>query len=338
LQKRVKLKDIAEKTGFTINTVSRALKDRSDISDETKKIVNKAAEEMGYIRDFAASSMRSGQTNTIAVIVGDIANPFFGSLVRDIEISVKKSGFTVIIYNTSENSDQEQEAILSAYSRKVDGIIICPVQKNIDNIRLIQKLSVPFVLVGRYFKNLKVDTVHWNDLKAGELAAGYLLDRGHVNILYVGAPLYISSGKDRLQGYRRAFKKRNLPIKEEMIQITGAMEGRTRDVIIDILENGPSFTAVMAHSDLMAYEVLYALRDRLTHIEVIGCDNIQSKLMLPLSFPSIDSLDDEARICVELLLSRINNKNKNMPKPVVLDVELTNIQSCFKTSVRKQLR
>jgi LacI family transcriptional regulator len=326
LRKRVTLKDIAERTGFTINTVSRAIKDKSDISDVTKKIVNKTAEEMGYIRDFTAGSMRSGQTNTIAVIVGDIANPFFGSLVRDIEINLKKSGLTVIIYNTSENSGQEREAVLSAYSRKVDGIIICPVQENTDNVRLIQKLSVPFVLVGRYFKNLKVDTVHWDDIKAGELAAGYLLNRGHVNILYIGAPLYISSGKDRLQGYRNAFRKWNLPVKEEMIQITSVMEGRTRDTIINILEEGPSFTAVMAHSDLMAYEVLYALQGRFNHIEVIGCDNIQGKLMFPLSFPSIDSLDDEARICVELLLNRINSKNNSKPKLVILDVELINIQ------------
>jgi DNA-binding LacI/PurR family transcriptional regulator len=111
-----------------------------------------------------------------------------------------------------------------------------------------------------------------------------------------------------------------------MIRITSVMEGRTRDAIINILEGGLFFTAVMAHSDLMAYEVLYALRGRLNHIEVIGCDNIQGKLMLPLSFPSIDSLDDEAKICVELLLNRITSKNRDKPKLVILDVELTNIQ------------
>ena len=325
MYKRVTLKDLAEKTGFTINTVSRALKDKHDISRKTKEIVLKTAEVMGYVVDTAASSMRSGQTHTIAVIIGDIANPFFGYLVRDIETVAKKSGYTIIIYNTSEDSEQEKEAILSAYGRKVDGIIICPVQKNTDNIKLMQKLSVPFVLIGRYFKELKTDAVHWDDVKAGELATDYLLDRGHVNILCITAPLYISSGRDRLQGYRNAFKERNLPVKEEMIHITGAMEGQTKNTINDVLKNGLFFTAVMAHSDLMAYEVLYTLQGRFNHIELVGCDDIQRKLMLPLNIPSIYSPDDEARIAVELLVNRICNQGSE-PKMVILDVKLDNIR------------
>jgi LacI family transcriptional regulator len=322
LHKRVTLKDIAEKTGFTINTVSRALKDKKDISDETKKIVAKAAETMGYIRDVAASSMRSGQTNTIAVIVGDIANPFFGTLVRDIEFNAKEAGYSVIIYNTDENSEQEREALLSAYSKKVDGIIICPVQENTDNIRLLKKLLIPFVLAGRYFKKCKTNTVHWDDVKAGELAAGYLLDRGHVNILYIGGPLYISSGADRLQGYRNAFKRRDLPVKEALIRITGIREGEVRKMITLILEEGLPFTAVVAHSDMMAYEVLYALRGRSPQVQVTGCDNIQEKLMIPLNFPSVGSTEDEAQICVQILMKKILNKNDNKPVERVLDVEL----------------
>jgi LacI family transcriptional regulator len=323
-KKRITLKDIAEKTGFTINTVSRALKDKSDISGKTKKIVNRAAEELGYIQDAAASSMRSGQTNTLAVIVGDIANPFFGSLLRDIELFASKEGFSVIIYSSGENSEWEKKAILSAYSKKVDGIIICPVQENTVNVHLLQKLAIPFVLVGRYFKKIKTDAVFWDDVKVGALAAGYLLDRGHVNILYIGAPLYISSGADRLQGYRNAFSERGLPVNEKLIRIISAMEGKSREIIIEALEEKLPFTAVMAFSDLVAYEILYALRDRFNHIEVIGCDNIQEKLLLPLNFPSIDSVDDEARICVEILLDKIQNRTRKKPIVFVLDVELKN--------------
>ncbi|AEF80926.1 LacI family DNA-binding transcriptional regulator [Leadbettera azotonutricia] len=320
--KRVTLKDIAQKTGFTINTVSRALKNKSDISEKTKKIIDKAAKAMGYVRDAAAGSMRSGQTNTLAVIVGDIANPFFGTLVRDIEFNAKQAGFSIIIYNTNENSRQEEEAIFSAYSKKVDGIIICPVQENTDNIKLLQKLPLPFVLVGRYFRDIEVDTVHWDDVKVGELAAGYLLDRGHTNILYAGGPLYISSGTDRLQGYRDAHKKRGIRVKEDLIKITDIKEGKTRDAIIQVLKDKIPFTAIMAHSDLMAYEIIYALRGRFPHIQVTGCDNLQEKLMIPLNFPTVGSKEDEAKLCIDILMDKIQNKIGGKPVVKVLDVVL----------------
>jgi LacI family transcriptional regulator len=322
LAKRITLKDVAEKTGFTINTVSRALHNKSDISEETKKVIDKAAKAMGYVRDAAAGSMRSGQTNTLAVIVGDIANPFFGTLVRDVEYNAKEANFSVIIYNTNENSRQEEEAILSAYSKKVDGIIICPVQESTDNIKLLQKLPVPFVLIGRYFRDIEVDTVHWDDVKAGELAAGYLLDQGHTNILYAGGPLYISSGTDRLLGYRNAHEKRGVPVKEELIKITDIKEGKTRDAIIQALKDKIPFTAVMAHSDLMAYEIIYALKGRLPQIQITGCDNIQEKLMVPLDFPTVGSKDDEAKLCVDILMDKIQNKANGKPAVKVLDVEL----------------
>jgi LacI family transcriptional regulator len=322
--KRVTLKDIAEKTGFTITTVSRALKDMADISEATKKFINKSAEEMGYIWDATASSMRSGQTNTLAVIVGDIANPFFCYMIRDIESYAREAGFNIIIYNTGEESEREKQAILSAYSKRVDGIIICPVQEKTENIRLLQKMFIPFVLVGRYFKNIKTDTVHWDDVKAGELAAGYLLDKGHVNILYIGAPLYISSGIDRLQGYRNAFAKQNVRVNEDLIRITSVIGGSGGELVIKALEEKVPFTAIMAHSDHIICEILYTLGERLNHVEVIGFDNIQGKLMLPLNFPSIDSIDDEAKICVELLTDRICGKGVGKPSIHVLDVELKN--------------
>ncbi|MDR2184769.1 MAG: LacI family transcriptional regulator [Treponema sp.] len=326
VKKRVTLKDIADKTGYTINTVSRALKDKKDISRETREVIHKTAGQLGYIMDSAASAMRSGKTKTIAVIVGDISNPFFGSLFRGIELSARKSGFTVIIYNTDENSEWEQNAIFSAYSKRVDGIILCPVQENSENIKLLQRMSVPFVLVGRYFKKIKTDAVFWNDVKAGELAAGYLLDQGHVNILYIGGPLHISSGADRLQGYRNAHKKREIPVKEEMIRITRITAGAGLEVIDQILGEDLPFTAVVAFSDLVAYEILCALgnytKDKYTHIPIVGFDNIREKIMFPVYFPSIDSRENAAKICVELLLKKIQEGESHKPVLRILDVEL----------------
>jgi LacI family transcriptional regulator len=324
-KKRVLLKDIAEKTGYTINTISRALKDKNDISPKTRKYIRETAKELGYVEDSAASALRSGKTKTIAVIIGDISNPFFGSRVRDIELAARENGYTIIIYNTGEQTELEKQAVLSAYSKRVDGIILCPVQENRDNILFLQKLGIPFILVGRYFPDIQTDAVVWDDVKAGELAASYLIGMGHVNILYIGGPLYISSGTDRLGGFRNAHKKKGIPVNKNMIRITNITAGASGEAILQVLREGLPFTAIVAFSDLMAYEILYTLenhaRDRYAHISIVGFDDIREKILFPVYFPSIRCIEDEAEICVDTLMQKIHGR-KNRPAVRFLDVEL----------------
>ena len=137
----------------------------------------------------------------------------------------------------------------------------------------------------------------------------------------------ISSGRDRLQGYKNALKNRKLPVREELIDITGTKKEQTVNVIINLLNNGPPFTAVVAHNDLRAFEILYALNKHknFSHIEVVGFDNIEGKLMILPTFPSIDSIDSLAHISIELLIRRLKNRDAE-PKQVILDVKLNNIK------------
>jgi DNA-binding LacI/PurR family transcriptional regulator len=147
-----------------------------------------------------------------------------------------------------------------------------------------------------------------------------------VNILYIGGPLHISSGEERLLGYRKAHKKLGVPVKEEMIRITNITAGASRDAIIQAIRKKLSFTAIVAFSDVMAYEILYTLRgyalSRYFALPIVGCDNICEKLMIPLSFPSVGSNGDEASVAVDLLLRKIRGDKETKPSVTVLDVEL----------------
>lgn len=326
--KRVTLKDIAARTGYTVNTVSRALKDKSDISEDTRRFIQKTAKEMGYVQNFAASSLRSGESKTLAVIVSDIANPLFGAMVRDIERAAQPHGYSIIIFNTGEDFDWERAAILNAYSKQVDGILICPVQKSTENIALLQTLGVPFILVGRYFRDMAVDAVYWNDTKAGELATEYFLRQGHVNILFIGGPLYVSSGADRLEGYRIAHRNAGVPVKEALIRITSITADASRQTIRQVLSEAVPFTAMVVFSDIMAYEVLSELQGhaqrQIAQIPISSFDNIREKLMLPFCFPSVGSREDIASICVGRLLDKLQKSAAQEASVTVLDVELMN--------------
>ena len=208
MRKRVTLKDIAQATGFTITTVSHALHNKPDISESTREHICKIAKEMGYITDAAASSLRSGKTNTISIIVPDISNPHISYQVKKIEIEAKKKNYSTIILNTNEDMNIEQEAIITSYKKRVDGILICPTQKNTDNIKYIQKLNIPFVLIGRYFDELDTSYVCCDDIKSGYLAGKHLIENGYKSILYVGTYTYIEASNKRFDGIQKAITEK----------------------------------------------------------------------------------------------------------------------------------
>jgi len=105
--KGITLADIAKATGYSINTVSHALHDKTDISDETKRLIKAKAKEMGYIVNTSASALRSGKTRSIAIIVGDIANPFFSILIKEMEKSLRECNYNSLVLNTDEDEALE---------------------------------------------------------------------------------------------------------------------------------------------------------------------------------------------------------------------------------------
>jgi LacI family transcriptional regulator len=309
---RVTLKDISLKTGYTINTVSRALKNKDDISTQARELIQKTAKEMGYINNSLASSMRSGSTKTIAIIIGDISNPHFAIMVKEIEKSIRKHGYVSLVINTEENSELEEQAIYSALGKQVDGIIICPVQKSVDNIEYLKRTGIPFVLLGRRFERTDFDYVICDDTNGGYLATKHLLEKEHKRILILKAPDYISSAKERLEGYVKAMNEHQIEVDNDLIQEVGVVSGDSRQVIKRVLDEGIQFTAVVAFNDMMAWEVIYTLNRKgykvPDNIAVVGFDNIQSRFFFPFPLTTIaNSKSKMSKRAVDVLLKKIND-------------------------------
>jgi len=283
----VTLKDISRKTGYSINTVSHALRGKPDIAPETREKICAAADEMGYVVNSMASSLRSGRTGLVAVIVSDISNPLFGILVKDIETALIRENYCAMILNTDENEEKEKRALYQAISKKVDGIILCPAQRSDENIRLLKRSGIPFVLQGRRMSGVETDYVVWDDVGGAYFATKYLLSQGKRNILYLTAPLYISSARERYEGYRRALAE------------AGAEPGPGDLFVMDDFDNDADmervlrrldrFSAVFAFNDVLALKLLETLRrqPRRRDITVVGFDNIQSRLHIPYPLSSV---------------------------------------------------
>lgn len=325
--RKVTLKDIANKAELSINTISRALKNKEDIAPATREYIQTLAKEMGYVGNSIAGSLRSGHTRTIAVIVGDVANPHFGIMVKDIENAARKHNYTIIVINTEESNELEERAIRTAISKNVDGIIICPAQSSVENMRFMKKNGIPFVLIGRRFQDeTDFDYVICNDEKGGYLATKHLLDIGHKRILFLNGPRRISSAQERYLGYIKAHEEAGVPIDPDLVKEVGLESGDVWDKVRTMVEN-KSFTGIFAFNDVIAWEAMYILQKMGCRIPeeyaIIGFDNIHSRMFVPFPVSSISSSKGMmARRALEILLHKINEPDNHKSFNEVVDTAL----------------
>lgn len=326
-RKIVTLKDISLKTGYTINTVSRALKDKDDIAESTKKLIVETAKEMGYIGNSLAGALRSGVTRTIAIIISDVSNPLFGIMVKEIESVLRRKNYCTFVLNADEDYELEEQAVYLALSKKVDGIIICPTQKKRDSIDLLIKNGTPFVLMGRRFEDYPAEYVVWDDIKGGYLATSHLIQRGHRRILFLNGPAYISSAKDRLEGYKKALSENSIDFSDDLVKEIKVTSQSCSKTLKKLIKDGVKFTSVFAFSDLVAWETIDTLNmlgyNVPNDIAVVGFDNIQSKMHLPFPLTTVSTSKTKmAKKTVDILLNKINGKVTDDKSYIVIDTEL----------------
>lgn len=311
-QKRtVTLKDLAGKTGYSINTVSRALRGKDDISEDTISKIKQTAREMGYINNTIASSLRLGYTNTIAVILGDISNPHFSIIMKEIENHGREYGYSAFLLNTNENSAMEREAIKTAINKNVDGIIICPAQEDDSNIRFLMQSGVPFIQIGRYTGGLDANFVVCDDVNGGYLAAKHLIENGHERILFLNGPSYISSAAERLKGYQLAHREAGLTVEPKLIREVSVSESNISQILSQLEKDGVEYTAIFAFSDSMAWEAWTWLHQRGFKVpgdySLIGFDHIQSRMAIPFQLTTISSYKAKMSVtAMDCLRCKIN--------------------------------
>lgn len=319
------LKDIAQRTGYSVNTVSRALRDKEDIAPATREHIKQVAAEMGHVNNTLASSLRLGYTNSIAVILGDVSNPHFAIMMKEIETRARQMNYSSFLLNTNEDEEQEAQAIQSALSKNVDGIILCPTQKSTRNVQYLKQRKIPFVLIGRRFEGLDDNYVICNDELGGYQATRFLLEQGHRQIAMLHGPVYISSARERLAGYRRAYREFGLIPDENLIRevpVTG--QGCTA-ALRSLEEEKCRYTAVFAFSDIVAWQVWAYMRRVGRRVpedcSIIGFDHIQSRLRLPFRLTSISSYKGRMSTqAVEMLEGLIHNKK--IEHPIIIDTKL----------------
>jgi DNA-binding LacI/PurR family transcriptional regulator len=304
------IKDVARAANVSTATVSHVLNDTRYVSDELRERVLRAIGELNYRPSHAAASLRTKRSQSILIIIPDIANPFFPSLVRGAQDAFDRKGFAVIVGNTDRRRDRELEFLSLALRTQADGIIINPSQIGYNDLQEVIEQGVKVVLIGAHIDHPGLDIVRVDNRAGAYDAVRHLIDLGHKRIAIVCGPMSASSAWQRCEGYWQAMEEAGLPVKPDwVVEDTFDQEGGYRSAQQLLAQSEPP-TAIFATADLIAIGVMQALRAAALRVpedvSVVGFDDIPAATLTTPPLTTINQPKYEmGKRAAELLLARI---------------------------------
>jgi LacI family transcriptional regulator len=211
--------DVARESGVSVFTVSAVVNNKSHVGKKLRERVEVAIRKLNYRPNLIARSLAKQKTHTIGMIVPDIGNPFFPMVVRGAEDAAQKHGYNLLLCNSDDNLDKEENAVELLLSKRVDGILLT---KAAEDFRLslrqrIKEVNIPFVLVMRTYPKLTNDAVISDDYQGAYDAVCHLARAGRRRIGLISGPLKISNAKARWEGFRDALKAKELLYEPELV-------------------------------------------------------------------------------------------------------------------------
>ncbi len=321
--KKVTIKHIAEAASVSIATVSRALRSDPAASTKTTDRILKIARQLNYYPNLLAKGLRQNRTRSIGIIFNDLNNPFYTEILSEIGETLNEKNYSMDISYSHYDFDRERKNIISLLSKRVDGIIISPIDDQSENIKLLSDNDVDSVLIDcfPYFKDKSY--VYTKHRKGVELAAEYLIKNGHKDILLFIGPQEKSMADHFVSGYIESLKKYKVKVKEELIiqakelSIDSGYETFKQLLTENLTGKNMLFTGIITISDLLAigiYKVANELGFNIPgNYSIIGYDNIEVTSVLSPPLTTIHQPRKRiGRESVKILLNNIENEKKEI--------------------------
>ncbi|MEX2525255.1 MAG: LacI family DNA-binding transcriptional regulator [Gammaproteobacteria bacterium] len=336
--KNVTIKDVARQAGYSVGTVSRVINNKP-VSAKTRDAVLKTMVELGYTPNAIAQSMRTNTTKAVALVVNDISNPLFSGIAKAAEDMLRTQGYFLLISNTNNDPKIECEIVETLRQRRIDGMIIAVSdESNKKTQEVLGSVSFPVVLLDRELPQ-EYDSVCDDHYQGMEQAVKYLMDLGHQNIKLISGSDKIRPGRVRIEGFKNAFRKKNIVVKEEQIS-----QGRFDSVYgyeeaYKALTSRTPPTAIIAGGNQIFTGVLRAVKSCKLEIprdiSIIACDDIDlTTLMRPPITVITRNLREIGRVTGDLLMSRILNPAETTRRRILMPTELVVRESCQYVSGR----
>ena len=332
--KRVKMSDVAKKTGVSLSTVSQYMNGRYEyMSSETKEKIKNATKELNYIPNSIARSLATAKTKTIGVIVNNITGYFTSSVVRGVEDYCKKNDYSIIIYNTDHDSELEKKSINILKMLRVDGILIVPSGKNNELISKEKNSGMPIVQMYMEYDDLDISTVISNYRKSAYDATEYFINLGHKNIAIITQEYENTRSRhDRILGYKDALINNGLSFNKELIHIWDIYSDM--NVLFEkIVKNKNLPTAIFVMHSAITISLLKHFKLKNINIpedfSIIGFDEIPNADLMKTPVTVVkQSTYEIGQKSAELILNKINNKEEVKSKKIIMPCELKIRESC----------
>ncbi|MEJ2302878.1 MAG: LacI family DNA-binding transcriptional regulator [Anaerolineales bacterium] len=320
------IQDVAKRAGVAPTTVSRVINNSGYASEETRRRVEAAIEELGYVPNTLARGLRSKRTNTLALVVTDIANPFFTLIARGVEDTASASGFTVIYCNTDESEAKEEKYIHILVQKQVDGVLLVPACNSSKSANFLHSNNVPIVLIDRSVPGFQTDLVRCNSESGAYELVKHLIDLGHKRIAAITGPHGVSTSEDRVSGYQHAMSEAGL---ENLASVYyGAFtQASGYELANQVLAQNPRPTAMFGANNFLSIGILKAIRDaKLSvpqNLSVVGFDDLPVSLIVdPILTVAAQPAYDMGQQAAQLLLKRLSDDALESNQEIVLPTEL----------------
>lgn len=319
--KKVTIHDIAKELGLTGSTVSRALKDHPRISKATIKLVKAKAAELNYRPNTIASTLRTGRSNSLGLIVPRINRTFFANLIHGVEQVCTDSGYHLLICQSQESLSKEQAAISTLRNSRVDGILLS-LSVETDQTEHLNNLvssGIPTVLVDRSNTDIALSSVTNDDFEVSKILTKDLIDRGYTRLVHYGGPQFLDSYKGRYKGFLAAVTEAGLNSQDPFSPVLTFEQGYATTLELFTGANIPD--AIIAASDYSAHGAIKALQELgLTvpgDVAVAGYANEPFTELLQPQLTSVELFPEEiGKRSARLLIGQIESEN-SIPELVI---------------------
>ena len=324
------IKDLAALLNISATTVSRVLNGKAGtyrISPATSQKVLDAAEKFNYHPNWIARGLRLERTETLGLIVPDIANPFFASIAKSIEFESRRKGYSIILCDSLDSSLTEKVLLQLLAGRKVDGIILAPVGLKTDHITAFLNKGIPVVIIDRYLPDVPVSYITTDNYAGAKEAVEHMISRGHRNIACIQGITGISVNTDRVKGYKDALRKHGIRINNSLVSGTDFGEKNGYHQTMKLLKRKNVPSAILALSNLISLGVMRAVSEKglkiPEDISLVSFDDQPYSEFLACPMTMVDQLKEEiGRSAVNILLEAIRDLNKDKREQIILKPRL----------------
>lgn len=322
MAERITMADVAREAGVSQMTVSRVVNNKDEISPVTRQRVLEVIERLSYRPSGIARGLATKRTDTLGLVVPDIANPFFSDVADGVEDKACAEGYNIFLCNTREDPQREMAVLESLEKKRVDGLVLCSSRLSDDELSAALAYHPTAVLVNRQLAEKDVGVVLIDDATGGRMVTEHLLQAGHSSIGFLAGPPASQSGRRRRLGYRAALEAAGLPYNTAWIRHCSARVVGGQEAAKALFADHAGLSALFCYNDLVAVGALQACAELGIRVPddvaVVGFDDIPlAALVTPaLTTCRVPRYELGFR-AMQLLLARIDNPSQGMEEAVL---------------------